>query len=1341
MKKFVYLLLIGIILSDSYKVQGQVNISAGSTITQDFSIGTSATATLPTGWKADKLTSVRSVGTYSSAVTATEYRAGNSMSPTASNGIYNYAAGDPASATDRAIGGISSSSGSKSVNIYVQLYNNGSSSIGSFTISYNVEKYRNGSNSEGFSIQMYYSTNGSTWTSAGADFLSSFTADANNNGFTSAPGSTASVSNKTLSQTLAPSSSLYLAWNYSVTSGTTTTNAQALGIDDVSITANFSEPTTQASNISFSSVTSNSFTISWTNGNGSNRAVFMKEGSGSITDPSDNTTYSASSNWSSKGSQLGTSGYYCIYNGNSNSVSVTNLSASTTYYVRVYEYNGSAGSENYYTASATNNPNNQTTSPSGSPTIIISGSLSAFSTTTGTASSAQTYSVSGDDLVADVVVTPPTDFEISTDGINYATSKTLSRSGGDLAGEPVTIYVRISSSASAGTPSGNITHTSSGATTQNQAVSGTVYATEPTVQAHSITFSSVTSSSFTVSWTRGNGSNVAIFMKEGSGPITNPSDGSSYSASADWSSKGSQLGSSGYYCIYSGSASSVAVSNLSSSTSYYVQAFEFNGSGSSSNFLTSTASGNPNNQSTSSPSLGWQISSTDVAYTIDFDGTVSGVNNGQFNGSGFQSSPSSGQLNSNAWAISGWSDGNLSFGDTKTTPSTDYTRGVSSGGVSTGGIYAFTVETGNRALGIQPGSGDWAPGSITLRFQNQTGDTISTIDISYDIYIFNDQGRSNSFNFSHSSDNSSFTNISSLDFSSTATADASPAWKRHFRSTSISGLSITNGDFYYLKWSGNDVSGSGSRDEFALDNISLIANPSSTSKLISGTLNGGVILSDITIYDNTTIDGEVSTSSGTSLTINSGKVLTINPGKSLSVNGSLINNAGTSGIVLKSDSSGSGNLIHNSSVSGTVERYLSVAANGAVHYISLPVSFALGSDLIDSTRGNFNVYEWTNSQSWNRIFRSDSLIPAKGYYVAYNNSNGTKILNFSGTLNYQDIDINISSTNSHWNLLGNPFCAPISCLSFTENNPNINGAIKFWADDGSGGSGFSASDYASWTSGGTTSANGLTPSDYIGIGQGFFVQSNGNGSTVHFDADWRYAYNPVFFTPDVHHTGRIWISVSDSLNTTNQILTGFNPLASDGFDRLFDSPKLKGNHFLAFYSLLPDNDSMQLDIQFLNSFDNNKKVWLGIDALRGGKYVFHVDSIDFFNDNVDIWFCDNLNAIKYDLRSTKTIEINLNPGVYEKRFYLNFGQRAESFDLHDKHLPQIFNSGKTLSFNYLDANEDNLVLIFNSFGQLLGKYVVNAEKFSINTDSLPKGVAFIMVNNSYSSRVFKTVLF
>lgn len=214
--------------------QAQVTITPGQTVTQNFSsLGVNATATLPSGWKASKSANVREVTAYSTAVTAVERAGGAGLSTTAANGIYNFGSSE----TDRAVGGLSSGSASKSVNLYVALQNTGGSSIPSFSVSYKAERYRNGSNTAGYSIQMYYSTDGTTWTSAGSSFLSSFAVNADNNGSATVPIQTISVSSQVLANSLAAGSTLYLAWNYSVTSGTTTSNAQALGVTDIEIVA------------------------------------------------------------------------------------------------------------------------------------------------------------------------------------------------------------------------------------------------------------------------------------------------------------------------------------------------------------------------------------------------------------------------------------------------------------------------------------------------------------------------------------------------------------------------------------------------------------------------------------------------------------------------------------------------------------------------------------------------------------------------------------------------------------------------------------------------------------------------------------------------------------------------------------------------------------------------------------------------------------------------------------------------------------------------------------------------------------------------------------------------
>jgi hypothetical protein len=220
---------------------GQVNISVGTSYTQNFNgIGSTATATLPTGWRMENIAGARTVTTAYTSVantaTAIAHDYNVAMATNAGNGRYNFGG---SSATDRAIGGLSSSSASQSVNMYLQLTNNGATGIDNFTINYDAERYRNGSNAAGFSIRVYYSTTGaaSSWVEM-TDCVASFTANGDNAGSTTNPMQTISITNKTLSQSLSAGNSIYFAWSYSVTTGTTTSNAQALGIDNISITAN-----------------------------------------------------------------------------------------------------------------------------------------------------------------------------------------------------------------------------------------------------------------------------------------------------------------------------------------------------------------------------------------------------------------------------------------------------------------------------------------------------------------------------------------------------------------------------------------------------------------------------------------------------------------------------------------------------------------------------------------------------------------------------------------------------------------------------------------------------------------------------------------------------------------------------------------------------------------------------------------------------------------------------------------------------------------------------------------------------------------------------------------------
>ncbi len=188
-----------------------------------------------------------------------------------------------------------------------------------------------------------------------------------------------------------------------------------------------------------------------------------------------------------------------------------------------------------------------------------------------------------------------------------------------------------------------------------------------------------------------------------------------------------------------------------------------------------------------------------------------------FDGSGFSPNPATGQLDSKTWIVTGLSDGSMTFEDTKT--SGDFARGTSNGGVTTGGVYAFNVGSGDMILGVQPGGSDFTPGTIELKRTNETGSAVTKVFISYDIWTYNDKDRSNSLNFSYSiTYTTPYTDVPALDYATPTTADASPTWVKTSRSITIT-VSLNPGDPLYLQWTGDDISGSDYRDEYGIDNV------------------------------------------------------------------------------------------------------------------------------------------------------------------------------------------------------------------------------------------------------------------------------------------------------------------------------------------------------------------------------------------------------------------------------------------------------------------------------------------------------------------------------------------
>lgn len=270
-------------------------------------------------------------------------------------------------------------------------------------------------------------------------------------------------------------------------------------------------------------------------------------------------------------------------------------------------------------ALASVNPRNSATAASpcsSGPSLSAGPNVTGLSTSVGTASTPQTYTLSGSNLTGApgniTLTTSSANIEVSLNsGSGYSTSINVPYASATLA--PTTIYVRISATAPLGTVSASVLNSGGGATNATVTVSGTVVTSEPTVQANNIILSAIADHGMTINWTNGNGTSRIVVIRQTATTEVVPVDGTVYTANTDIATAGTTGG--GNYVVYSGSGSGpISVTGLTAGTSYTVRVYEYNGSAGSNNYLTTTATLNPNSASTTgiSPAL-QQLNFTSVS--------------------------------------------------------------------------------------------------------------------------------------------------------------------------------------------------------------------------------------------------------------------------------------------------------------------------------------------------------------------------------------------------------------------------------------------------------------------------------------------------------------------------------------------------------------------------------------------------------------------------------------------------------------------------------------------------------------------------------------------------------
>ena len=320
----------------------------------------------------------------------------------------------------------------------------------------------------------------------------------------------------------------------------------------------YTEPI-QPSTPTFANVGATSLTVNWTTGSSGsarNVIVFMRYGGLYNASPVDGTTYTANASFGGSTTVIWP-GYYPVYKGTGNSVTVTNLTANSLYNVKVYAFAaGASGTENYNTTSSPNA--NVTTTTSVSAPTLTSPTATAIGNTTATLG-ANVTSNGGAALTAN--------------GTCWGTTANPTTNCLDQGSHAVGVFTQSRT----GLPEGSLVYyrgyaTNSAGTSYSSG--GTIYM-EP-IQPNTLSFTSVGGAGVTVNWatgSTGNAKNVIVVMKSGSAVNADPVDGTTYTANAAFGS-GTQIGTANYV-VYKGTGTSVPVTGLSPSTTYYVKVYAF----------------------------------------------------------------------------------------------------------------------------------------------------------------------------------------------------------------------------------------------------------------------------------------------------------------------------------------------------------------------------------------------------------------------------------------------------------------------------------------------------------------------------------------------------------------------------------------------------------------------------------------------------------------------------------------------------------------------------------------------------------------------------------------------
>ncbi len=475
------------------------------------------------------------------------------------------------------------------------------------------------------------------------------------------------------------------------------------------------------------------------------------------------------------------------------------------------------------------------------------------------------------------------------------------------------------------------------------------------------------------------------------------------------------------------------------------------------------------------------------------------------------------------------------------------------------------------------------------------------------------------------------------------------------------------------------------------------------------------------------------------LIIDAGASLTIDAGKALTVNGTITNNAGFSGLGLKSDIDGTASLIcYTTGVDANVDKYLTKMK---WHFIGAPVENE-AAGVFHLPSGHSDIYLKTHIESSNTwgpfiVPQNAPLIQGRGYECWLGNAgfNQDETIKFNGKLNAGSyttgtgIFYTLEYTPGHGlNLISNPYASALQADIQTWAKSNMANSVWTW-DPASG-------NYVFWNGTNGTNGNGYgtLTGGIIPSMQAFFVLATDANPSLSIPQSSRlHSDQPYYKNSEIPvNTLRLDVSGNDYRDA---VFVNFSSNSGAGYEMDSDVQKIFGlNESPQLYVSIPGQD---LSISSLPFPIENTVVNIGFKCGTPIMATLKASGMEGFEEGSQFYLMDIKEGITNDLNQNPEYTFNSEPDYDPNRFVLYFTNPNGIEDLKTNPFTiQTYNREVVLVNT---SGEPITVYLYDVMGRQLAMERLNGNGSCRMQSNAGSGYYIVKILNSkkmYSQKVF-----